>query len=538
MFELLCRNHDENIRRAIRRKKHMNRTKNATRNIFFGTVLKLYQIIVPFLMRTAMIYLLGVEYLGLSSLFTSILQVLNLAELGVGSAMVYSMYKPIADKDEETVCALLKLYKKYYFLIGLVIAVGGISLTPAIPKLISGDIPEGLNVYLLYLFNLAATVMTYWLFAYKNSLLQVHQRNDVSSKVTILTTTVQYSLQLFVLWAFQDYYLYVLVMLATQVITNVVTAIVVSKMYPQYSPKGELSRVTVNTINQRIKDLFTAKLGATVVNSADTVVISAFLGLTVLAMYQNYYFIMSAVMGLLTIVFSSCLAGVGNSMITESLDKNYNDFRVITFLMNWIITVCMCCFATMYQPFIELWVGYEYTFDMTAVALFCVYFYLVIIQQIIGMYKDAAGIWHQDRFRPLVASLVNLISNLFLVRWWGISAIIASTIISYIVVAMPWMINNVFKHVFKRDWKKYTAELIIYFVVACVISVACYFACDWTEGFGLAVQVVLNALICVTLSNIILIIVYRKNQYYNQMIDLANRATKNKISCLLNKFRY
>lgn len=516
----------------------MNRTKNATRNIFFGTVLKLYQIIIPFLMRTAMLYLLGVEYLGLNSLFTSVLQVLNLAELGVGSAMVYSMYKPIADKDKEAVCALLKLYKKYYFLIGLVIAVSGISLTPAIPKLIRGDIPEELNVYLLYLFNLAATVMTYWLFAYKNSLLQAHQRSDVSSKVTIITTTVQYSLQLFVLWAFQDYYLYVLVMLATQVITNIVTAIAVSKMYPQYSPKGELSRVAVNAINQRIKDLFTAKLGATVVNSADTVVISAFMGLKVLAMYQNYYFIMSAVMGLLTIVFSSCLAGVGNSMITESLGKNYNDFRVITFLMNWIVTVCMCCFATMYQPFIKLWAGYEYTFDMTVVALFCVYFYLVIIQQIIGMYKDAAGIWHQDRFRPLVASLVNLILNLSLVRWWGIYAIIASTIVSYIVVAMPWMISNVFKYVFKRDWKKYTAELIIYFVVACAISAACYFACDWTERLGLVIQMVLNALICVALSNIILIIVYRKNQYYNQMIDLVDRATKNKISYLLNKFKY
>lgn len=516
----------------------MNRTKNATRNIFFGAILKLYQIIVSFLMRTIMIYLMGVEYLGLNSLFTSILQVLNLAELGVGSAMVYSMYKPIADGEEETVCALLKLYRKYYFLIGLVIATTGICLTPIIPRLISGDIPGELDVYILYLFNLAATVMTYWLFAFKTSLLQAHQRSDVSSKVTIITTTVQYGLQLFVLWAFHNYYLYVLAMLTTQVLTNITTAIVTSRMYPQYSPEGELPRGTVKTINKRIRDLFAAKLGATVVNSADTVVISAFLGLTVLAMYQNYYFIMSAVMGVLTIVFSSCLAGVGNSMITDSLDKNYNDFRVITFLMNWIVTVCMCCFATMYQPFIELWVGHEYVFNMTVVALFCIYFYLVIIQQIIGMYKDAAGIWHQDRFRPLVASFMNLILNLSLVRWWGISAIIVSTIASYILVAMPWMINNVFKYVFKRDWKKYIVELIAYFLVACTISVVCYFACKWTEEFGLVVQIALNALICLVLSNIILIIVYRKNQFYHQMIDLVDRATKNKISCLLNKFKF
>lgn len=508
----------------------MNRTKNATRNIIFGIILKLYQIVIPFLMRTAMIYLMGVEYLGLNSLFTSILQVLNLAELGVGSAMVYSMYKPIAEGNEETICALLKLYKKYYFLIGVVIAVLGLILTPFIPKLISGDIPGGLNVYILYLLNLAATVMTYWLFAYKNSLLQAHQRSDVASKVTLLTTTIQYALQLFVLWFFRDYYLYVLVMLITQAAANIITAIAASKLYPQYSAKGKFPRKEVKTINQRIKDLFTAKLGATIVNSADTVVISAFLGLTVLAMYQNYYFIMSSVMGLLTIVFSSCLAGVGNSMVTESLDKNYNDFRVITFLINWILTVCMCCFATMYQPFITLWVGGKYTFGLEVVSLFCVYFYLVVIQQVIGMYKDAAGIWHQDRFRPLIASAVNLILNLSLVNLWGISAILISTIASYVIVAMPWMISNVFKYVFKRDWKKYVAELILYFAVACLVTVVCYYICSSTQKFGLFAQLVLNGSICIFLSNVIQVILYRKNKYYTQMIDLVDRITKYKFS--------
>lgn len=172
----------------------IERTKNATRNIIFGVILKAYQIAVPFLMRTAMIYLMGVQYLGLNSLFTSILQVLNLAELGVGSAMIYSMYKPIAEDDNATICALMKLYRTYYRVIGLVIAVIGCILTPFIPTLISGDIPNGLNIYILYLLNLGATVLSYWLYAYKNSILQAHQRTDVVSKVTLVTSTIQYSL--------------------------------------------------------------------------------------------------------------------------------------------------------------------------------------------------------------------------------------------------------------------------------------------------------------------------------------------------------
>ena len=171
----------------------IERTKNATRNIIFGVILRAYQIIVPFLMRTAMIYLMGVQYLGLNSLFTSVLQVLNLAELGVGSAMIYSMYRPIAEDDNTTICALMKLYRTYYRLIGLIIAVVGCILTPFIPKLISGDIPQGINIYILYLLNLGATVLSYWLFAYKNSILQAHQRTDIVSKVTLITNTIPVS---------------------------------------------------------------------------------------------------------------------------------------------------------------------------------------------------------------------------------------------------------------------------------------------------------------------------------------------------------
>ena len=131
-----------------------SRTRNATRNMMFGTLLKIYQMIVPFLMRTVMIYFMGVQYVGLNSLFTSILQVLNLAELGVGSAMVYSMYKPIAEEDTATICALMRLYKIYYRIIGSVIAVVGLLATPLIPFFVKGSIPENLDLHILYLLNL------------------------------------------------------------------------------------------------------------------------------------------------------------------------------------------------------------------------------------------------------------------------------------------------------------------------------------------------------------------------------------------------
>ena len=161
----------------------------------FGVVAKIYNLLLPFVMRTLLIYTLGMAYTGLNSLFTSILSVLSLAELGVGSAMTFSMYKPIAEDDTATVCALMQLYKIYYRVIGLVILVAGTAITPALPFFIKKDVPADINIYILYAINLLTTVLSYWLFAYKNCILYAHQRNDIGDKIGLVINTVKYGLQ-------------------------------------------------------------------------------------------------------------------------------------------------------------------------------------------------------------------------------------------------------------------------------------------------------------------------------------------------------
>ena len=507
----------------------IERTKNATRNIFYGILLKIYQIIVPFAMRTAMIYLMGVQYLGLNSLFASILQVLNLAELGVGSAMVYSMYKPIAEDDETTICALMKLYRTYYRVIGLVIAVVGCALTPFIPYLIKSDVPAGLNIYVLYILNLGATVLSYWLFAYKNSILQAHQRTDVVSRVTLVTSTVQYGLQIAILWISHNYYLYVIVALATQALTNITTAVCANKLYPQFKPKGDIPKEEVKQINQRIKDLFTAKLGTTIVNSADTIVISAFLGLTVLAVYQNYYFIMTSVVGFLMIIMSSCTAGIGNSLVTESMEKNYSDFRKFNLFITWIAGVCVCCFLNIYQPFMILWAGEEYLLSFGCVILMCIYFYLYVTNHLMATYKDAAGMWHEDRFRPLCSSMFNLALNLLLVRYIGIIAIILSTVLSYILVNMPWLIHNLFKVVFKRnknDFVRYYLKNTVVIICAAIIT---YMMCIWLPEKGI-MTIIIRLIISASIPNILFIILMGHGDDYIGMLDIIDRVSKRKFT--------
>ena len=311
----------------------MKRTRNAVRNVIFGGLLKGYQILVSFIMRTLLIRYLGMEYLGLNSLFTSILQILNLAELGVGSALGYSMYAPIAEGKKDEICALLSLYRRYYRLIGLGIFLAGIVLLPFLPSLVKTDsIPPDVDLYVLYLLHLGACVISYWLFAYKNSLLAAHQRSDLANKADLAVRTLQYLIQAGLLVGFRNYYWYLLAALGAQILTNLCTALVAQKNYPDYVPKGQVEEQTRQKIRGKIKDLFTSRVGVVIVNSADTLVISAFLGLTVLAVYQNYYYIVTSVIGLVGVLFTSTLAGIGNSLLTESRGKNYADFCKFTLL--------------------------------------------------------------------------------------------------------------------------------------------------------------------------------------------------------------
>lgn len=515
----------------------IERTKNATRNIIFGVILKAYQIVVPFLMRTAMIYLMGVQYLGLNSLFTSILQVLNLAELGVGSAMIYSMYKPIAEDDDTTICSLMKLYRTYYRIIGLVIAIIGCVLTPFIPKLISGGVPEGLNIYILYLLNLGATVLSYWLFAYKNSILQAHQRTDIVSKVTLVTSTIQYALQLFVLWAFKNYYLYAIVMLAIQALTNISTAFVADRIYPQFKPQGKLPKQEVAKINGRIRDLFTSKIGAIIVNSADTIVISAFLGLTALAVYQNYYFILTSITGFVTIVFSAVTAGIGNSLVVETKEKNFRDLNVFTFIICWIAGFCSCCFLNLYQPFMEIWVGKDLMLDFSIVICFVIYFYVCEVNQLLNTYKDAGGIWHEDRFRPLVTAIANLGVNLVMVQFWGLYGIILSTVLSMLLIGMPWLFHNLFTTMFeKKNMKVYLSSIAFYVFVSIISGGVSVIVCNFID-FGLWMTLFIRFIICLIIPNVIFFIAYHRTDEFKQSVLLVNKMLHGKIDFIVKKVK-
>lgn len=503
----------------------LERAKNAVRNVKYGVFRKIVQIVFPFAIRTVMVQTLGVQYLGLNSLFTSILHVLNLAELGVGSAMVYSMYQPIVEDDTEKICALVRLYRTYYRVIGLVVAVAGLVLTPVLPLLIQdGKVPQDMDLTVLYLLNLSATVMSYWLFSYKNSILLAFQRTDVMSRIAIGADTFQSIVQLAILVLTKNYYLFLIAMIAAQILNNILTAFVVNRNYPEYLPKGRLPKEEVRTINRRIADLFTSKVGMVIVQDADTLVISAFLGLGMLAVYQNYYSILASVLSLMDILYQACLAGIGNSLITESKEKNYKDLELMTFIVVWAGCLCACLLLVLYQPFMTIWMGEELLLEFGPVMLLCGYFFILAFDRMFNMFKDAGGIWHSDRFRPLITALVNLGLNLAMVQFIGIYGIILSTMISTVLVGIPWLLHNMFHGIFQPEMLGgYVKRLIVDVVTAAAVVAVTYLLCSLVPGTGI-VQLMGKALACVLITNILLLLVWGRRQEFDGCLGLLKRV--------------
>ena len=502
-----------------------SRTKNATRNIIWGICYKITMLLLPFAVRTVMIYTLGSQYLGLNSLFTSVLDVLSLAELGVGSAMVYAMYRPIAEEDTEIVCALLNLYKKIYRMIGGFIAVIGLILLPFIRNFISGDVPKDINIYILFFVYIVNTSGSYFLFAYKSSILNASQRNDIASKVNMVTGIVKYIMQIVVLLFWHNYYGYVIVIPITSFAANIIIAYTAKKMYPQYICKGNVKPELIKEIKGKVVALFAVKITSVIYNSVDSIVISAFLGLIVLAKYNNYYYILSAIISIVTVVFTSITSSIGNSIVLESDKKNYNDYMNLSFINAWIVGWCTVCLFCLYQPFMRLWVGKSLMFNLDIVVCFCIYFYAFQLKSVQSAYKDAAGLWKEDMWRSYAANIFNLVMNIILVKTIGIYGILISTILALTIITYPWQTWMIHKKLFHCSMWPYMKKLLIYTIVTIVACLITYGVIGLVKGNGI-IDFCIKTIICIILPNILFLIISFKTKEFKLMLETIRKIIK------------
>ncbi|MCR4622790.1 MAG: polysaccharide biosynthesis protein [Clostridiales bacterium] len=507
----------------------IQRTKNAARNITFDGLLKLLTIFSRFLIRSAILRWLGTEYLGLSGLFSSVFSILNLAELGVGSAIVFSMYRPIAEDDTQMICALLKLYRRICRCIGLFVALVGLALTPFLRVLVKGDVPPDIDLYVLYLLNLGSTVVTYWFFAYRGCVFMAHQRVDVTSRIMLCVSLAEYALKLAALMLLRSYYAYLIVHLTAQIATNIITAFFAGKMYPAYVPQGELSKDLFGRIARLVRDCFSSKFSHVINESADTLVISSFLGLKALAVYQNYNYVIIALRNFHEVVVHACTAGVGNSLVTESKEKNYRDLRRLTLLFGWFMGVTAAMLLCMYQPFMELWMGRENMLSDSYAMCFSLYYYTLGMNMLINMFKDAAGIWHRDRFRPLTAALVNLALNLATVRAWGLYGILLSTVVSIALVQVPWLFHNLFSEIFPREhlWE-YVKEFCLLALLALLGCAASWLICSGFEA-GIWIKLLTGAAVSFVVPNLLFFLCFGRSELFRSTVRQLFQTLKQSI---------
>ena len=506
----------------------MSRTKNTIRNIMTGFINKFVVLIFPFFIKTIIIQKLGSEYLGLNGLFTSILQVLNLTELGFSSAIIFSMYKPIAKHDTKTICALLNFYKKIYRTIGLIILIIGLLILPFLSKLIQGTYPANIDIYLLYLIYLFNTVISYLMFAYKSSLLVAHQRNDIVNNINTIVFIIQYIIQIFILLILKNYYAFIIVQTFTTIINNILIAYISKKKYPKYICQGSIDKDSKNSIKKRVSGLMIQKICETTRNSLDSIYISSLLGLNIVAIYNNYYSIMCAVTGMLGIITTSMISSTGNSIVTENIQKNYENMRKFNFIYMWLSGICTVCLLCLYQPFMEIWMGTKYMFSLNVVICFCVYFYTLKMGDIRAVFHDANGLWYEAKYRAIIETVLNIVLNYILGIKFGVIGIIMATEISLFFVNFLYGSSIVFRYYFKNNkLKEFYFDHLKYILTTIIIAIITYKICSFIKISGF-LELLVKGIICLLLSNIIYIVVYYRTKIFNDSLLFIKKVIPKK----------
>lgn len=495
-----------------------SRTINVKRNVIWGTLNKIINMLVPFITRTVLIYKLGIQYVGLSGLFGSILMVLSISELGFGNALVYHMYKPFAENNETEICKLLNFYRYVYRVIGIIILVLGVILLPFLRYLINGSYPEDVNIYILYLVYLINTVLSYFFFSYKRSLFIASQRVDFDSNINTVVSIIKNVVQLGVLIIFPNYYVYVLVIPITTILNNILIEIVSRKKYSKYRCVGNINDDVRRGIIKQVRGLFLQKIGNAVYEAVDTIVISAFLGLTVLGIYNNYYYILSSLVGVMAVLFSAIRPSVGNSIISESIEKNHADFQALNFgyvcLTGWIAISLF----VLYQPFMFLWVGEDNSFGEHLVIFFALYFYSWKNCDMLAVYTEAAGLWYENRYTSLIAALVNLSINIISVKYIGLYGVLISSIVSFIFISDVGFGRTLYKYYFKNGLLgvKFALGQVFYLVYFAALAIICKIVTKNIAYNGI-MGFIISGVLCLIIVSLVTFIFFRNTKRYKRL---------------------
>ncbi|MGN0377074.1 MAG: lipopolysaccharide biosynthesis protein [Suilimivivens sp.] len=448
----------------------MGRVQSAAKNIAFGQIGNLITQLLGFVLRTVFIAHLGDTLNGINDLYTSILSVLSMAELGIGTALNYSLYKPVAKGDINKIKSYMLLYKKAYRTIGIVIAAIGFAISPFLPYLVKQ--PEGVSVrdltlyYFIFLFN---TVSTYFV-AYKYSLVNAEQKNYIQTNVITITKMITVTLQVIVILTTGNFYAYLLTAAAVELLQKIFVSMYLNRRYPYLLDKDveKLSGEETGEIVTKTKALVFHKVGDVARLQTDSMIISGFINVTLVGIVGSYNMVLNSVANVVNIIFNSVLSSFGNLIATESREKQYQIFKVYRFAACWIYGLAAIGFSLLLTPLIYLWLGSERTLAFAVVICILIDFYFKGDRIVLSNFKTAAGVFEQDKYLALIQGIVNLIISIVLVQQVGLVGVYIGTIVSGLIanITKPIIIYRV---ILDKPVKGYFMDSVKYILVMCVI---------------------------------------------------------------------
>lgn len=507
-----------------------SRLENSLKNTIFSVLAQGLTIGFSFVVRYFFIRSLPMDYLGVNGLFTNILSVLSLAELGIGTAIVYSMYKPIAENDEEKIRVLMQLYKKIYCAIGCIVAVVGVLIIPYLDILVK-DKPDISGLTLIYLIFLADTSVSYF-FSYKRSLISADQREYMLSLNRLGFLGLKSVLQIVVLLVIENYYIYLVIQVICTMFENIVVSYLVDKMYPFLRTKTtqKLSKEERQTIIDNVKALFIYKVATIFLGGIDNIIISARIGVLWVAKYSNYTLVVNSLMNALNMFCASITASIGNFVVKEGRKEQKKLLDKVVFVTFLLFGFSSVCLYGLLNAFIQIYCGEEYLLSSFVVVLVIANFYIMGMMSPMWTFRTTMGLFVFGKWRPVISAIINFVLSVWWAEFWGIEGVVLATIVSRVVTNLWFDPYIIYKKGLGISPITYYAKFIGYSGTLCGVLVLLKVVTDMfsfeTDLLGFVTRCVIVFLYAMLMFGIIIFINPERRYYMAIIKNLLGRFSR------------
>lgn len=511
-------------------KKTTSRLSYSKKNVIVGIFSQCINVIITLITRTIFIKVLGLEYLGISNVFASILTILSVAELGIGEAISFSLYKPLAENDTKKISLIMKMFKKMYSIVAISIVIFGIVLVPFLKYIIKESI-EVENIYIVYFLYVINSVVTYFC-AYKKILLIADQRKYIESLVNAIMLLLMYVVQIIVLIIFRNYLLYFSIQVLFNLLINIVLTHIVNKRYPYInnSVSDTLSKEDKKMIFKNFVALAIQRVNGVIAQSIDNIILSLMLGTVIVGKYSNYLTIEKYLTQFIIVIFTALTGSIGNLIATESKERHYEVFKKINFFAFWIFAITTICYFSSVQTFIKFWLGSEdYLIDISIVFVIALNYYVMGVRHSVTIFKNAYGLYWQDRYKPIISAVVNIVFSLLLTYKFGMIGVGLGTLISYLLVNSVIEPFILFKYGFNRDVKGYYIDYIIKICVVSAICIVSVLLFNFLSIDNYLLKFIVIIMVDILVYNFFFIIIFRKNESYKYFVRLLKNMVKKSI---------